>query len=523
MRVKRIVGGSKSVQLWAVLTVAAVGLTVILALLPEVGHDQMWHLMAAGRTIAGPMRGLDPYGKLYFESNPPLAIWFAALAVWLGRLMHLSVTAVFKGFVMTLGAMSGLVAARLLQSLRPRMTRAQGWFLIFAWVVVFGAVPARDFGQRDHLLVALALPYLAAAALWVAGRPLSLWARVAIAASGALGLAFKPHQALVAIAVEVLLLVLCRRVRIIEPLVFVAGALAYAGAVRWLAPTYLREIVPLLRDTYWAFGGLSFGNLLTQAIELILLLGGTLLLYFLRPAWRRSPLTLVLIIAGAAATCAYIMQGTGWYYQQLPGISFLSLALALELMDRVRVRTPGWAPAAACGLTVVALGLAAYFSDFQRTPQGWLQPQPIPDPAIFADLAPGTTVATLTTTVDDTVMPAARYHLVLALRYPHLWMLPAILRNQSGPTPRHVLSPQRTQELAALQRRFMVEDFVRSNPAVVLVNRCQDPQVFCQVLEDRHDDLLAFFLADPAFRTIWQRYRLIRSSGPYDEYVLTAR
>ena len=42
----------------------------------------------------------------------------------------------------------------------------------------------------------------------------------------------------------------------------------------------------------------------------------------------------------------------------------------------------------------------------------------------------------------------------------------------------------------------------------------------CQELEDRHDNLLTFFLADPSFRQVWRDYRPLRSAGDYDAYVL---
>jgi len=51
------------------------------------------------------------------------------------------------------------------------------------------------------------------------------------------------------------------------------------------------------------------------------------------------------------------------------------------------------------------------------------------------------------------------------------------------------------------------------------VERCQDPAVHCQVLEDRHDDLLAWFLRDPAFRQVFRNYHYLRSSGTFDAYV----
>ena len=63
------------------------------------------------------------------------------------------------------------------------------------------------------------------------------------------------------------------------------------------------------------------------------------------------------------------------------------------------------------------------------------------------------------------------------------------------------------------------EDFARWKPQLVLVERCQDPVVQCQVLEDRHDDLLGWFLRDAGFRAEFAGYRYWKSVGSFDAYV----
>jgi len=522
-------------------------MSTLLTFLADTGHDQLWLLLAAQRM--GPH--LNPYGPLVFESNPPLAIWLSAIVVQLAHLLHLSLTVTFKLAATLLAAGSAIASAKLLSRLHPALSRNQLWLLGIAFILIFGAVPVRDFGQRDHILALLVLPYLVAAALDLAGRRLALIPRIAIALAAAFGLALKPHQALIAIAIEAtLLLTHNRRVphlmsgtigpevgsrrRILEPAVFLAAALAYLTAIRTFAPTYLTQILPILRDTYWAFGHLHFLEVLQAAIGLHALLAITLILYlFRRP---KPPLILILLAAGVGATLAYIAQGTGWYYQQLPAISFVALALTLQIIGgHSEQREKGghseqreesqyfasWClPAATAALTLLAFVLTTYFSDFHHTPRGIEQTQSIPDPAFFADLAPGTAVATLTTSVDDTVPPAFRYHLTLAQRYPHLWMLPAILRNESGPVPSHRIPQPRLAELDRLQHQFMVEDLQHWHPALILVERCQNPEVHCQVLEDRHDDLLAWFLRDPTFALLFSKYHFVRSSGPYDAYTL---
>ncbi len=64
----------------------------------------------------------------------------------------------------------------------------------------------------------------------------------------------------------------------------------------------------------------------------------------------------------------------------------------------------------------------------------------------------------------------------------------------------------------------MVEDLTRWHPDSSSSPAARIPEVHCQELEDRHDNLLAWFQRDPAFRDIWTHYRYLRTSGPYDAY-----
>jgi len=142
--------------------------------------------------------------------------------------------------------------------------------------------------------------------------------------------------------------------------------------------------------------------------------------------------TFILLLAGIAATLAYYLQGTGWYYQQLPALSFFAAALWLELIEltaHIHLRAPQWLPKAAAILAVLALALTTHCMDYPFTAARSF-PIDTPDPTFFSNLPPDTPVAILTTTVDHSIPPLFRYHLQWAQRTNNLWALPAILRNK---------------------------------------------------------------------------------------------
>jgi hypothetical protein len=511
------------VNTFRLLAVGVAGMACLIALLPAAGHDQMWGLYMA-RLVR---HGAKLYGPELFESNPPLIVWLSMVPSAMAEWLHLPETAVGKLLVVGIEAGVAVVCLRLLRTLWGGVVPKNVlWALGFVYVAVVGVMPARDFGQRDHILALLCLPYVLAAALDAEGLAISRWVQVGIGLMAGVGLALKPHQALVPVAVEgVLIWLRSRRVGRVdlgslgraEPWVILGCGMAYVGAVRVFAGDYFSQVVPVLREAYWAFGGLGWVGLVRESVQLHVLAGVVLVAFFV---WRRaSALVVLLVAAGVAGTVAFYLQGTGWYYQQIPALSFFALALsflAIEVAGTREWEMPRWAPMAAGGLCLLALGLTTHFAGYPFT-EARSFPIDVPDASFFVGLAPGTPVATLTTTSDYTVPPVFRYGLTMAQRYPHLWMMPAILRGESGLGR---LDAVRLASLEETQHRAMREDFARWRPKLVLVERCQDPAVHCQVLEDRHDDLLGWFLRDAGFRAEFEGYRYWRSVGRFDAYVL---
>jgi hypothetical protein len=282
--------------------------------------------------------------------------------------------------------------------------------------------------------------------------------------------------------------------------------------------------MPVLKETYWAIGHLSLPGLAMEAIELCLLAAGTITLYAITKP--QSLLLRLLLIAGTASLFAYFLQGTGWYYQQIPALDLFGAALVLQLLNlanRKSLIAPRWSVPAVAALCLLALALTTNFTGYPFTADRAFAIES-PDPAFFKDLPPDTPVATLTTSVDEAMMPIERYHLTWAQRMNNLWLLPAILRNETpaaGKPPSRILPPSQLAALEALQHRFMVEDFNHWHPQLVLVERCQQVSIHCQVLEDRNDNLLTWFLRDPAFAAVWRNYTYQGSRGSFDAYTLT--
>ncbi len=510
----------------------AAAMAALLAFLPAAGHDQLWFLLMARRWIGG----ATLYGPEIFDANPPFIVWLSALPVLLAQSLHLPATLVAKTLVLFASLATALFCFRLLSAVWRPVRRGERPALLFAFIVLAFVLPARDLGQRDALAGVLVLPYVLAAAR---GRsPVSALQRLAatLLASGAFCL--KPQDALIAVAVEVMLLVDALgstrpesgRIKAVlnrwEILLLLGTGSLYLLAIRVFAPLYLTSALPVIRETYWAIGHLPLWGLFSEGIELLLLIGCVFILVI-----RYSPAssaTRMFMVAGVGALLAYLFQGTGWYYQQLPALTLFGAALGLHLLDmaaRRALHSPAWMPVVIGSLCVLAVVLTTHFMGYPFTTDRAFD-LTSPDPAFFRSLPPGTPVAILTTSVDEAMMPVERFGLTWAQRTNNLWLLPAILRSETPPpgtAPGKRLTPLTLARLRSTQQTWMVEDLNRWRPQLVLVERCQDPAIACQVLEDRHDNLLAWFESDPAFQTLWQRYRYTGTRGRFDAYRLTPR
>jgi hypothetical protein len=537
-------------RIFLILTLCAAGMATLLALLPAPGHDQLWFLLMAHRWLAG----AQIYGPQAFDSNPPGIVWLSAIPILLAQTLHLSTTVTAKLLVILAESAASVLSFHFLRLSRPKReltlrTSYELPALLFAAFILFYLAPARDFGQRDHILSFLILPYLLAAAVPPALHRQTA-ARSLAGIAAAIGICLKPHHALIVLAVELSLLLIpslsnrapwatrFRRLLRPEPILITLLGLAYLAAIHHLTPLYFTLALPTLRDTYWAIGGLSLPALLIQAIELALLAAAAVILF--AQFRHQSPAITLLLIAGLAAFAAYLIQGTGWYYQQLPAIACFGAALTLQLLDLLATRLypanqaahpltiPKWLTPATAALSILALALTTHFTGYPFTPNRIYAPvfadASMPDPAFFSNLPPNTPIAILTTSVESSMMPVDRFHLTWSQRTNNLWLLPAILRSESPNSPRRI-PPARLADLDAMQHRWMVEDLTHWHPQLILIERCQVPTITCQELQNRdgqprHDNLLTWFQRDPAFTALWTHYTYTETRGHFDAYVL---
>jgi hypothetical protein len=221
-------------------TIVAFGLYSSLTL--EMNCDVVILLHEAGRLLDGARLYVD-----IMEFNPPLIIYLNLPVVATSRILGVSPQILFPIFVFAL-ALWSLGLCHRLRSCRPAgLDQVALLVLATVLLVLVGGM----FGQREHLLLILILPYAFAAAIISDGGKVPRALGLGTGVMAGIGFALKPYFLPAFLAVEIYLA--CRR----GPWVWCrAQALAvwacfsgYAAAVLVLTPEYL-PFVWSIRDNY---------------------------------------------------------------------------------------------------------------------------------------------------------------------------------------------------------------------------------------------------------------------------------
>lgn len=226
-----------------------------------------------------------------------------------------------------------------------------------------------------------------------------------------------------------------------------------------------------------------------------------------------------MLLASLAASIAYDLQHTDWEYHRYPYRALLLLALAYPAIDLL---SPYFARVSRSrrlvALCVTPLLLYALSGRLNAKIPNVVFTETDP---VFSRIPPSTTVYAISTGVPP-LASAYYHHLNWGGRFAHLWMIPAILQNETGPKPPPApfkrLPPETVAYLGDLQRRETTEDLNRWHPTIVLVERCRAESLAsaCQGLEGKNIDLVAWFERSPDFAAVWSHYR--RQPSPLERF-----
>ncbi|MBA3260563.1 MAG: hypothetical protein H0T68_13995 [Gemmatimonadales bacterium] len=481
--------------------------------------DIAFLLYAAERVLNG--------AKLYVdvvEINPPLIVGFNLLAVIIGSAFDLPAALVYRTGVLLLAGATLCTSAALLRRLLPDEAGVRAGLILLAGLVLL-PMPAVDYGQREHLMLALFMPYLWLVAMRVKRVPVGAPAAAMLGVLAGIGVGLKPHFLLGWLALETY-----RRLSTVKRLgapapestAVLVVLFVYSLFVLLATPDYLL-LAHKLGRAYARFLYKSAGELLLSWPAAILLMA--LLSYVaLRSAAKHREVWDVLLLGSLAFFAGGLLQQKGLPYHFYPSLALATMLIGLGVLDirepLLRLSERMYQIVASASLLTIVTAVVGT-SVANATHPGWGGRPDVPFERLVEVVrrhAAGGTIFVFSYHIGS-AFPLVNYAGVeSASRFPQLWILAGeyVDRMRAAGPLRYRLAAEMSPAERYLNQSVLA-DLRRGQPHLLLVHRNarDDPANGLRRL-----DYLAYFGRDHRFAELFARYEFLDRIG---EYVLYRR
>ncbi len=481
-----------------------------LAIMP-LHHDVAWHLFAAARILDGAQLYVD-----LLEYNPPLIYYLNVPIAFLAGLISVPSNIVLLVFLFLLILGSCWLSGYLMEIAIPdsslTLRRVLKLGMLFGTLVFTGS----NFGQREHIIVVLLLPYMLLIAARLQGWRPPTGLALGIGVAGAVAASLKPQFVLLWICFEAYYWYR-NQYRIgslirTETLATGIGGLSYIGVVLVFFPQYL-PLIQVAREVYGTYST-DLWKSIFRSVGLPLF---AMSLFYVLPTPRpvRS-LRALLAIAVCNTWLFAFVSLKAWRYHFYPPRFFAVLLFVLILVTLAdgpfrldRLRKSYRSLAAAIVVLMLFWQVSGNLRFNSSVHAGWKFSDQGVITRLLREEPVGTPVMFLSSSIFPTFPVLNFTEVSFAQRMPFLWPLPTFYsEGQSMRDPKEMAPAERF----ALET--VIEDLMSSKPRIVIV----DERVQKQGFEENAFDYLAYYGQDKRFRTEWENYQLSSFAGAYKIY-----
>jgi hypothetical protein len=265
----------------------------------------------------------------FFIPNTPMILYLYVPPLLLAKFSQINVLFIFPLYIFFLAALSYTVCYQLINKIFLPQDFVQRYLFAITLALVFLIVPIYEFGQRDHLLVLMTMPYLLATVCRLEAKPLTKILAFAIGVFAGLGIAIKPHFLILPLLIESYYafsqrnwLAWCKP----EIVGIIAVLALYVSFVLITRQDYVAVIMPYLVKYYYGSSWITwFGFLFNDALLYIYI---TVIFYvFLNKFNKYKKLSAILFTALIAFICTFMTQGFTYFYHMVPALSLAILMI----------------------------------------------------------------------------------------------------------------------------------------------------------------------------------------------------
>jgi len=189
---------------WRLLVLTVFGILTFLLFQRPINHDASWYLYAAGTILDG--------AKIYrdlIDLSPPTIFWLSIAPAWLARILNCSSVPLFISFFLFIVVLSLILSTQIFKKILLHLPRSSQYcfLLVLVFILLPYEMPWNCFGQREHLMLVLVMPYVFASAARLMGYPLQIKLAATLGLLAGIGFTFKPHFLFTYFCIETYLLI----------------------------------------------------------------------------------------------------------------------------------------------------------------------------------------------------------------------------------------------------------------------------------------------------------------------------
>ncbi len=434
---------------------------ILLRQVVPLNTDVSWLLIIGERVLDGQRLYVD-----IVEINPPMAVFAYLPGIALARALGLDPGNITDGLILTLAAASLLATSRILRL--SSMLDNVRWDSLAIWAAaVVTVLPMHVFGQREHIATLTFLPALAVYALRSHREPLPLWSALIAGIGAGITLAFKPFFAVPAILCIGLTVIRSRSWRVLfspENVIAVGLVTIYGVCTCIFYPEYFTVIYPLVRDTYLSWS-MPVSVVLFNSATMLWAIAVILILLARRERILDSAVLLT-VLASLGFAFSFFLQRRGWAYHSYPMVALAMLAMGYVLTVDTDIKSSLRRPATAA-MSVMVAAFVVGILWFNTT----IYVGPIEGPV--AGLKPRPRILVLSGEAAIGHPLVRTLHGVWVSRQENLWIREFVRLTRE----KNTIDAQADAKLNAYlaqERAWLIEDFKRMPPDVVLVDNLRD-------------------------------------------------
>ncbi len=260
------------------------------------------------------------YVKDFFETNPPMIFILYMPIVFFHKLTSFDIRSLTYFYIFIITFISLIFCNGLLKNILSKEDVFLKNTMMFMLVFAFLIVPLGDFGQREHLLVMLCMPYLFAVVSRAKHISIPFLQACLIGLMAGLVFSLKPFFLIPVILVELYLMLLKKSIKSWvrpESLVMLAVMVLYIAYVFIYHPLYFNVLMPLISQFY--FIGTEERWLVMFVKPRVIFCSVVAAYYLFYPHKNHfRELLQVLSLALIGFILAFIVPRSAWTYHVLP-------------------------------------------------------------------------------------------------------------------------------------------------------------------------------------------------------------